>query len=155
MRWRVRAAHSSFGRGWSRSAVSTLDWDGSDPDRPVAIVEVECSAGTYIRASPAISARPSATPRTSGRWSGPRADPSAIEDAISLDALREAAGANPASEGAEPDTGAVAALLLPLDAGLEALPALTLDAADLPRVARGQAVRTTKSDPVGRPDPDV
>ena len=40
----------------SRRARSTidrlevLDWDASDPERPIAIVEVDCSAGTYIRA---------------------------------------------------------------------------------------------------------
>ena len=37
--------------------------------------------------------------------------------------------------------------LLPLDAGLEDLPSLTLAAADLPRVARGQAVRVTAGEP--------
>ena len=26
-----------------------VGWDGSDPDRPLAIVEVDCSAGTYVR----------------------------------------------------------------------------------------------------------
>ena len=30
--------------------VDLVEWDGTDPDRPIAIVDVACSAGTYIRA---------------------------------------------------------------------------------------------------------
>ena len=30
--------------------LDLLEWDGSDPSGPIAIVDVECSAGTYIRA---------------------------------------------------------------------------------------------------------
>ena len=30
--------------------LDLVEWDESDPDRPIAILEVECSAGTYIRA---------------------------------------------------------------------------------------------------------
>jgi tRNA pseudouridine55 synthase len=30
--------------------LDLLSWDGSEPDRPVAILDVECSAGTYVRA---------------------------------------------------------------------------------------------------------
>lgn len=133
--------------------LDLVDWDASDPDRPVAIVEVECSAGTYIRAI----ARDLGSTLGNGAYLGAlvrtASGPFRIEDAIPLDVLRQAAGGDGSdgADGAEPNTGAVAALLLPLDAGLEALPALTLDAADLPRVARGQAVRTTKSDPVDGP----
>ena len=38
-------------RARSRSTRSTLvSWDGTDPDRPIAVVDVACSAGTYVRA---------------------------------------------------------------------------------------------------------
>ena len=30
--------------------LTVLEWDGSDPERPIAILDVVCSAGTYIRA---------------------------------------------------------------------------------------------------------
>jgi tRNA pseudouridine55 synthase len=129
--------------------LDLVDWDASDPDRPVAIVEVECSAGTYIRAIARDLGAALGNAAYLGALVRTSSGPFRLEDAISLDALRKAAGEG--SDTAEPDTGAVATLLLPLDAGLEALPALTLDAADLPRVARGQAVRTTKSDPVDGP----
>ena len=31
-------------------ALDLLSWDGTDPERPVAVVDVVCSAGTYVRA---------------------------------------------------------------------------------------------------------
>ena len=30
--------------------LTMLEWDGTDPERPIAILDVVCSAGTYIRA---------------------------------------------------------------------------------------------------------
>src|SRR5215203_3630159 len=30
-------------------ALDLVSWDGSDPDRPIAVLDVECSAGTYVR----------------------------------------------------------------------------------------------------------
>ena len=30
--------------------LTLIDWDGTDPERPIAIVDVTCSAGTYVRA---------------------------------------------------------------------------------------------------------
>ena len=31
-------------------ALDLVSWDGSDPERPIAILDVACSAGTYVRA---------------------------------------------------------------------------------------------------------
>ena len=31
-------------------AIDLVSWDETDPDRPIAVVDVSCSAGTYIRA---------------------------------------------------------------------------------------------------------
>jgi hypothetical protein len=78
-----------------------------------------------------------------------------------LAALRRAAGGeggdgdavDGATAGRNADAGepagpaGLAGCLLPLDAGLEDLPSLTLAAGDLPRVARGQAVRLTSGEP--------
>jgi len=30
--------------------LELLEWDGTDPDRPIAVLDVTCSAGTYVRA---------------------------------------------------------------------------------------------------------
>src|SRR6185503_12080157 len=32
------------------AALDLLEWDGTDPARPIAILDVRCSAGTYVRA---------------------------------------------------------------------------------------------------------
>jgi tRNA pseudouridine55 synthase len=90
-----------------------LEWDGADPARPIAVVDVRCSAGTYIRslardlgASLGSGAYLGALVRTaSGRFTA--------EDAVSFDVLREHAADGP--------SGIVNALR-PMDAGLEDLP---------------------------------
>jgi tRNA pseudouridine55 synthase len=118
--------------------LDLVDWDGSDPGRPVAIVEVECSAGTYIRA---IARDLGAAVRSAaylGSLVRTASGPFRLADALSLDALRLAADGDPAG---------VASCLLPIDTGLQDLPSVTLAAADLPRVARGQAVRAPSGEP--------
>ena len=90
--------------------LDLVEWDGADPARPIAIVDVECSAGTYIRAL----ARDLGALVGSGAYLGAlirtASGPFRLEDAISLERVREAAAEGPA---------ALAALLLPIDAGLE------------------------------------
>ena len=31
-------------------ALELVSWDDTDPDRPIAVLDVSCSAGTYVRA---------------------------------------------------------------------------------------------------------
>jgi tRNA pseudouridine55 synthase len=133
--------------------LDIVDWDGSDPERPIAVVEVECSAGTYIRAIARDLGVALGNAAYLGALVRTSSGPFRLEDAVSLDVLRQAAGKETDGESpaTETDASELAALLLPLDAGLDALPTLTLDAADVPRVARGQAVRVTKSEPVDGP----
>ncbi len=128
--------------------IEIVDWDGTDPDRPIATVEVECSAGTYVRAIARDLGAALGSAAYLGALVRTASGPFRLEDAISLDVLRRAAGGDTAGESTdpEPDRSELAALLLPLDAGLDALPALTLDPTDVPRVARGQAVRGTKGE---------
>ncbi len=131
--------------------LDLVEWDGSDPDRPVAIVEVVCSAGTYIRAIARDLGAALGNAAYLGALVRTASGPFRLEDAITLDALRLAADGE-GGEGVDGqadagDPAGLAACLLPLDAGLEALPSLTLAAADLPRVARGQAVRVTSGEP--------
>jgi tRNA pseudouridine55 synthase len=130
--------------------LELVDWEGSDPERPVAVIEVECSAGTYIRAIARDLGAALGNAAYLGALVRTASGPFRLEDAISLDALRRAADGE-AGDGEAADrqagAGGLAACLLPIDAGLEDLPALTLAAADLPRVARGQAVRSTSGEP--------
>jgi tRNA pseudouridine55 synthase len=120
--------------------IDLVSWDASEPERPVAVVDVDCSAGTYIRAlardlGEAVGsvAYLGALVRTaSGRFR--------IEDAASLDDLRAAAAAGPT---------ALRALLRPIDWGLESFPAVTLTPDELAAVSRGQVIRPSAGMPDG------
>ncbi len=112
--------------------LELVDWDATDPDRPIAVVEVDCSAGTYVRsiardvgAATGGAAYLGALIRTaSGGFT--------IEGAHPLEAIRSAAADGRA--GLEP-------LLLPMDAGLERFPRVVLTTTEIAAVGRGQFVR--------------
>ncbi len=94
-------------------ALTLLEWDGSDPARPVAVVDVTCSAGTYIRAL----ARDLGAHLGSGAFLGALTRTESggftLADAVSFETLRARAADGP--EG-------LAAILRPMDAGLDDLP---------------------------------
>ena len=112
--------------------LALLDWDSADPDRPVAILDVVCSAGTYIRAL----ARDLGERLGNGAYLGAlrrtAAGPFGETDALSLDVVRAAASA-----GIED----LAGLLLSIDVGLDAFPDVSLTAEEVDAVARGQYIR--------------
>jgi tRNA pseudouridine55 synthase len=111
--------------------LSLLDWDGSDPERPIAILDVECSAGTYVRAL----ARDLGTRLGSAAYLGALRRTGAgsftEDDAVGLESIRAAASSGP--EGLLPQ-------LRPIDTGLDRFPAVQLDERDLDAVSRGQAI---------------
>jgi tRNA pseudouridine55 synthase len=114
-------------------ALDLVEWDDTDPARPIAIIDVRCSAGTYVRA----------IARDLGEWLGTGAylgalvrsasGPFRLDEAHSLDAIRDAA----ASRG--PD--GVRELLLPIDTGLESMPAIALSTAEIADATQGRFVR--------------
>lgn len=114
-------------------ALDVLDWDARDPERPIAIVDVRCSAGTYVRAL----ARDLGDRLGCGAYLGglvrTASGPFTLDGALTLDALRAAAAAG------GPD--GIRALLLPPDTGLEALPAVTLSESEIDDAAKGRFVR--------------
>ncbi|HLX35064.1 MAG TPA: tRNA pseudouridine(55) synthase TruB [Candidatus Limnocylindrales bacterium] len=114
-------------------ALRLVDWDDADQSRPVAIVEVECSAGTYVRAL----ARDLGARLGSGAYLcglvRTASGPFSLDDARPLDAIREAA----ASGGAD----AIQAMLLPSDTGLDAIPALRLTDAEVADATMGRYFR--------------
>jgi tRNA pseudouridine55 synthase len=112
--------------------VALAEWDASDASRPIAIVDVRCSAGTYIRSLARDLGEALGTAAYLGALRRTAAGPFAVEDAIALDAVREAAAPGP--EGIVP-------LLRPVDAGLERFPDVVLTASELAAVAKGQFVR--------------
>jgi tRNA pseudouridine55 synthase len=113
-------------------ALDMVSWDDSDPARPIAIVEVQCSAGTYIRALARDLGERVGNAAYLGALRRTGAGPFREEDAVALDTVRAASADGP--------TGLVA-LLRPLDVGLERFPSVALTSAEVAAVARGQFVR--------------
>ena len=116
-------------------SVDLVEWDASDPARPVAVLEVVCGAGTYIRSL----ARDLGERLGCGAYLGAlvrsASGPFTLAAAHSLDEVRRAA-----AEGPE----ALAALLLPVDAGLEGIPAVTLTADEVVAASRGQQIKPVR-----------
>jgi tRNA pseudouridine55 synthase len=113
-------------------AASLVEWDATDASRPIAVVDVRCSAGTYVRALArdlgerlGSAAYLCALVRTAS-------GPFTLDAAHSLDEVRAAAAAGP--EG-------VRRLLLPVDAGLDAIPAIQLTDTEIADAAQGRFVR--------------
>ena len=114
-------------------SLELVEWDDRDPARPIAVVDVTCSAGTYVRAL----ARDLGERLGSGAYLGAlvrtASGPFTLDGAISLDVLRDAAAA------AGPE--GIRALLLPPDTGLESMPAVSLSASEIADAGQGRFVR--------------
>lgn len=108
--------------------LELVEWDDRDPDRPVAVLDVECSAGTYIRAL----ARDLGAALGSGAFLGALVRTASggfrLEDAFPLDRLREQAADGPAG---------IARVLRPMDAGLEHLPHVPVTPDEIRRLGEG------------------
>ena len=112
--------------------IELVAWNSDDPDRPIAVVDVACSAGTYIRAIARDLGEALGTGAYLGALTRTASGPFQLGDAVSLDTLRAAAAIGPA---------AVADLLLPPDAGLDSIPAVRLSATEIADAAMGRFVR--------------
>ena len=104
--------------------LDLVEWDGADPDRPIAIVEVDCSAGTYIRALARDLGEAVGSAAYLGALARTASGPFRIDEAIGVEEVRTAVATGPA---------AFAALLRPPDIGLEAFPRVVLDDAEVCR----------------------
>ena len=113
-------------------ALTMIDWDGSEPDRPIAILDVACSAGTYVRALARDLGERLGSAAYLGALRRTAAGQFAETDAHSLDAVRTAAGSGSAE---------LEALLRPVDTGLDRFPEVPLSPAEVDAVARGQFIR--------------
>jgi tRNA pseudouridine55 synthase len=112
--------------------LELVSWDGSEPERPVAILDVECSAGTYIRSLARDLGRSLGGGAYLGALTRTASGPFRLDAAVSLDAIREATANGPAG---------LEALLRPVDTGLDAFPRIQLTDAEVAAIARGQFVR--------------
>jgi tRNA pseudouridine55 synthase len=123
-------------------ALTLVSWDDSEADRPIAIVDVACSAGTYIRALARDVGEGVGSAGYLGALRRTAAGQFTETDALSLDAIRAAAADGPE---------ALRGLLRPLDTGLDRFPSIDLTEAEVAAVARGQFVKPAAGIP---PDAD-
>ncbi len=114
-------------------SLDLVEWDDSDPERPIAIVDVVCSAGTYVRALARDLGEAVGSGAYLGALSRARSGPFAVTAAHGLDALRAAA--------AEHGPDGIRALLLPADFGLDRLPAVKLTPTEIADASQGRFVR--------------
>jgi tRNA pseudouridine55 synthase len=107
-------------------------WDETDPDRPVALIEVRCSAGTYVRALARDLGDAVGSTAYLGALTRTASGPFNLDGATPLDVIRAAAAESP---------GGLDPYLRPIDAGLDHLPVVHLSATEVAAVAKGQFVR--------------
>lgn len=113
-------------------SLELVSWDGTDPDRPFAVIDVTCSAGTYIRALARDLGESLGSAAYLGALTRTASGPFQIDDATPLDEIRAAAAESP--DGLKP-------FLLPLETGLDAFPVVSLTMDELAAVAKGQFIR--------------
>ncbi|HUR15866.1 MAG TPA: tRNA pseudouridine(55) synthase TruB, partial [Candidatus Limnocylindrales bacterium] len=88
-----------------------VGWDAADPEKPVATIEVRCSAGTYVRSLARDLGERLGTGAYLGALTRTASGPFTIDQARPTDEVRAALADGRASE-----------LLLPMDTGLETFP---------------------------------
>ncbi len=117
-----------------RVTVHRLDlvaWDDADPARPIAVLEVECAAGTYVRAL----ARDLGVATGGGAYLGAllrtASGPFRMSEAIDLDEIRAAAGSGP---------DGLRRLLRPPETGLDALERIVVSDAERRDLVEGRFI---------------
>ena len=111
-------------------AIDIVDWDDATAGEPVAIVDVECSAGTYVRSLARDLGAAVGSAAYLGALTRTTSGPFDLHDAISVDDVRAAA---------EAGGDRLAGLLRPIDAGLE-LPTVTVPSGSIGAIGRGQSI---------------
>ena len=123
-------------------ALELVSWDDATPGEPVAIIDVACSAGTYVRALARDLGEAVGSAAYLGALTRTASGPFTIEEAVSLDDVRAAAEAGPE---------AFQARLLPVDAGLD-LPSVSIGAGELVAIGRGQPIGVPSDSGAIEPD---
>ncbi|HEX5148397.1 MAG TPA: tRNA pseudouridine(55) synthase TruB [Candidatus Limnocylindrales bacterium] len=121
-------------------SLTLESWDDTEPDRPLAVIEVRCSAGTYVRALARDLGEAVGNAAYLGALTRTTSGPFRLDGATPLDAIRAAAAEGPAG---------LVPFLQPIDSGLEHLPIVRLSAPEVAAIAKGQFVRPA----AGLPEP--
>ena len=111
-------------------ALELIEWEAPEGERPVAMLEVRCSAGTYVRAIARDLGERLGTGAYLAALTRTASGPFRLEEAHTLDEIREALSSRRASK-----------ILLPTDVGLDVYPRLSLTREELDPLLRGQSVR--------------
>ena len=111
-------------------AIDVVSWDEATAGEPVAIVDVECSAGTYVRSLARDLGEAVGSAAYLGALTRTASGPFVLAEATAVDDLRAAAEAGP---------DRLAALLRPVDAGLD-LPTVTVPESAVVAIGRGQPI---------------
>jgi len=111
-------------------AIDVVAWDEATAGEPVAIVDIECSAGTYVRSLARDLGEAVGSAAYLGALTRTASGPFVLEEATPVDDLRAAAEAGP---------DRLAALLRPVDAGLD-LPTVTVPESAVVAIGRGQPI---------------
>lgn len=112
--------------------LDLMAWDDADPERPIAVMDVTCSAGTYVRALARDLGETVGSAAYLGALTRTASGPFELADAVPLDDVRAAAADGP---------DGLTAMLRPIDDGLDTFPVIDLSETELAAVARGQFVR--------------
>jgi tRNA pseudouridine55 synthase len=110
--------------------LAIVDWDDRDSAEPVAIVDVECSAGTYVRSLARDLGEAVGSAAYLGALTRTASGPFTLDMASDPDAIRAAAAVGPE---------ALAEMFLSIDAGLD-LPTVAIERTELAAIGRGQAI---------------
>lgn len=111
-------------------SLELTGWDTADVTRPLAEIEVRCSAGTYIRSLARDVGERLGCGAYLGALTRTASGPFRMDAAHPLDAVREELAA-----------GRTERLLLSPDAGLEHIPMVQVPGKDREALARGQIIR--------------
>ncbi|HEY8817892.1 MAG TPA: tRNA pseudouridine(55) synthase TruB [Candidatus Limnocylindrales bacterium] len=112
--------------------LDLVSWDETDPDRPIAVLDVVCSAGTYIRALARDLGEGLGSAAYLGALTRTASGPFTLDAATPMDEIRAAAADGPSG---------LLPFLRPVDTGLESFPVVTLTPDEVAAVARGQFIR--------------
>ena len=115
-------------------SLDIVSWEDTEPDRPIVVLDVTCSAGTYVRALARDLGENLGSAAYLGALTRTASGPFAIDDATPLEEIRAAAAESP--EG-------LLGMLLPIDTGLDSFPVVALNPDELAAVAKGQFIRPT------------
>ncbi|HUQ78085.1 MAG TPA: tRNA pseudouridine(55) synthase TruB [Patescibacteria group bacterium] len=125
-------------------AIDIVTWDEATVGEPVAVIDVECSAGTYVRSLARDLGEAVGSAAYLGALTRTASGAFTLGMARDLDAVRAAVADGP---------DAIAAALLPVDSGLE-LPTVIVPESLFLALGRGQAIGVpsgTEALPADRP----